>query len=248
MLDLQLRHKATRVTFPQCALGANTQKFTILLVTPGLSPKLAHLAELRCTHAYHIRQCGGHKDATGAWTSHFAAAYPPDLNFVIARAIASLRPRASDALNAPPREPTHQPETSHPSDAPHNAPAATSPHVPSPRTEPNATSASEHQPTHDSATSRVATDAANNTPQRTRFQRGLGSSSLRSSHPSSLLVTRRHRPFDIISDGTRGHGCALAASSVNTDPRTRKQAMADDADGWKAAERAEIANHAANGS
>eukprot|EP00965_Chrysotila_dentata_P099602 3292680-Pleurochrysis_carterae.AAC.1 len=52
----------------------------------------------------------------------------------------------------------------------------------------------------------------------------------------------------MVSDGTRGHGCALAASSVNTDPRTRKQAMAEDADGWKAAERAEIANHAANGS
>eukprot|EP00965_Chrysotila_dentata_P103723 3423595-Pleurochrysis_carterae.AAC.1 len=75
------------------------QKFTTFLVTPGLSPKLNHLAKLRCTHAYHIRPCGGHKDAAGTWTSQFAAAYPPDLNFIIARAVASLRPRASDALD-----------------------------------------------------------------------------------------------------------------------------------------------------
>eukprot|EP00965_Chrysotila_dentata_P036884 1227566-Pleurochrysis_carterae.AAC.1 len=51
-----------------------------------------------------------------------------------------------------------------------------------------------------------------------------------------------------MADGVRGHGCAFAASSVSTDPRTRKQALTDDAAGWTAAERAEIANHNTNGS
>eukprot|EP00965_Chrysotila_dentata_P125262 4141237-Pleurochrysis_carterae.AAC.1 len=76
------------------------------------------------------------------------------------------------------------------------------------------------------------------------FQRGLGSFPLRS---SALLVTRRHAPHNVATDGARGHGCALAASAVSTDPRTRKQAMAEDSDGWSTAERAEIANHKANG-
>eukprot|EP00965_Chrysotila_dentata_P147541 4871090-Pleurochrysis_carterae.AAC.2 len=43
-------------------------------------------------------------------------------------------------------------------------------------------------------------------------------------------------------------GCAFAASAATTDPRTRKRAMAEDRIGWGEAERAEIANHANNGS
>eukprot|EP00965_Chrysotila_dentata_P083479 2753316-Pleurochrysis_carterae.AAC.1 len=35
---------------------------------------------------------------------------------------------------------------------------------------------------------------------RTHFQRSLGSFNLRSSQPSALLVTRRHRKFDAVSD------------------------------------------------
>eukprot|EP00965_Chrysotila_dentata_P106688 3523917-Pleurochrysis_carterae.AAC.1 len=50
-------------------------------------------------------------------------------------------------------------------------------------------------------------------PRRATFQRGLGWYPLRSAQPSALLVTRRHRCYDVISDGVRGHGCALAASS-----------------------------------
>eukprot|EP00965_Chrysotila_dentata_P123918 4096319-Pleurochrysis_carterae.AAC.1 len=67
------------------------------------------------------------------------------------------------------------------------------------------------------------------TPAPTHFQRSLGSFNLRSSRPTALLVTRRHRKFDAVSDAVRAHGCAFAASSVSTDPRTRKQAMAEDA-------------------
>eukprot|EP00965_Chrysotila_dentata_P153584 5076206-Pleurochrysis_carterae.AAC.1 len=63
-----------------------------------------------------------------------------------------------------------------------------------------------------------------------------------------MLLTRRHRHYDAASDGVRGHGCALAVSSLSVDPRTRKQAMSQDATGWAAPERAEIANHQSNGS
>eukprot|EP00965_Chrysotila_dentata_P027574 916454-Pleurochrysis_carterae.AAC.1 len=38
------------------------------------------------------------------------------------------------------------------------------------------------------------------TPTHTHFQRSLGSFNLRSSQPTALLVTRRHRKFDAVSD------------------------------------------------
>eukprot|EP00965_Chrysotila_dentata_P157418 5200750-Pleurochrysis_carterae.AAC.1 len=44
----------------------------------------------------------------------------------------------------------------------------------------------------------------------------------------------------------RATGCAFAVSHASPNPRTRKQAMADNHVGWSAAERAEIANHATN--
>eukprot|EP00965_Chrysotila_dentata_P037675 1253110-Pleurochrysis_carterae.AAC.1 len=58
-------------------------------------------------------------------------------------------------------------------------------------------------------------NAANEGDGRTRahFQRTLGSYPLCSSSPAALLLTRRHRHYDAASDGVRGHGCALAASS-----------------------------------
>eukprot|EP00965_Chrysotila_dentata_P023045 763556-Pleurochrysis_carterae.AAC.1 len=55
----------------------------------------------------------------------------------------------------------------------------------------------------------------------------------------SLLKTPTH---------ARNTGCAFAACAASTDPRTRKQAMAEDREGWGAAERAESANHGNNGS
>eukprot|EP00965_Chrysotila_dentata_P092616 3056234-Pleurochrysis_carterae.AAC.1 len=58
-------HQCSRITFPHCALGAPTQKHTTLVMTPGIAPKLAHLASLRCTHASHAQQCGGTKSPDG---------------------------------------------------------------------------------------------------------------------------------------------------------------------------------------
>eukprot|EP00965_Chrysotila_dentata_P138341 4575734-Pleurochrysis_carterae.AAC.1 len=45
----------------------------------------------------------------------------------------------------------------------------------------------------------------------------------------------------------RNTGCAFTLSPT-ADPKTRKQALADDHAGWTAAERAEIENHRSNGS
>eukprot|EP00965_Chrysotila_dentata_P138906 4594375-Pleurochrysis_carterae.AAC.1 len=73
VVAMRASHHCARITFPQCALGAMTQKYTTLLATPGIAPKLAHLSALRCTHATHAQQCGGTKMHDGAWTSSHAA-------------------------------------------------------------------------------------------------------------------------------------------------------------------------------
>eukprot|EP00965_Chrysotila_dentata_P244513 6206021-Pleurochrysis_carterae.AAC.1 len=90
-MALRTNHSAQLVTFPQCALGAPSQKFTILLVTPGLAPRLSHLWALRCHHRSHDAQCGGTRSADGTWSSDVHSAYPPDMNYHIAQATASLR-------------------------------------------------------------------------------------------------------------------------------------------------------------
>eukprot|EP00965_Chrysotila_dentata_P138752 4589625-Pleurochrysis_carterae.AAC.1 len=59
---------ATLLTFPQCALGAISQKYTTLLVSAGLSPSLQNLANLRCQHSAHASLTGGSKTQEG-WTS-----------------------------------------------------------------------------------------------------------------------------------------------------------------------------------
>eukprot|EP00965_Chrysotila_dentata_P146370 4833317-Pleurochrysis_carterae.AAC.1 len=75
---------ASLITFPQCALGAPTQKFTSLLVSPALAPALQSLSDLRCQHHPHTQIAGGSKSDLG-WTSRAHAAYPPDFNFLIAK-------------------------------------------------------------------------------------------------------------------------------------------------------------------
>eukprot|EP00965_Chrysotila_dentata_P052723 1749072-Pleurochrysis_carterae.AAC.1 len=76
--------QATLITFPQCALGAASQKYTTLLVSAGLSPSLQSLANLRCQHSTHASLVGGSKTEEG-WTSRQHSAYPPDMNFLFAR-------------------------------------------------------------------------------------------------------------------------------------------------------------------
>eukprot|EP00965_Chrysotila_dentata_P148369 4898409-Pleurochrysis_carterae.AAC.1 len=87
---LRATDNADLITFPQCALGASAQKYTTLLATPGISPSLVSLSNLTCQHTTHPTQAGGSK-CDDTWTSRSTAAYPPDLNFLLARVIASCR-------------------------------------------------------------------------------------------------------------------------------------------------------------
>eukprot|EP00965_Chrysotila_dentata_P058379 1936132-Pleurochrysis_carterae.AAC.1 len=51
--ELKADCSASLITFPQCALGALTQKYTSLLVSPVLAPTLQSLSDLRCQHHSH---------------------------------------------------------------------------------------------------------------------------------------------------------------------------------------------------
>eukprot|EP00965_Chrysotila_dentata_P040311 1337726-Pleurochrysis_carterae.AAC.1 len=58
------------------------------MCTPGLQPALARLASLTCTHRSHDENVGRTLDGNG-WRSASHSAYPPDLNMLIANAVAS---------------------------------------------------------------------------------------------------------------------------------------------------------------
>eukprot|EP00965_Chrysotila_dentata_P018440 613786-Pleurochrysis_carterae.AAC.1 len=85
--ELHARDSCAHITFPLCALGARAQKYTTFLCTPGLQPVLGRLASLTCTHRTHVSLVGGSRGENG-WNSAAHAAYPPDLNMVIAKALA----------------------------------------------------------------------------------------------------------------------------------------------------------------
>eukprot|EP00965_Chrysotila_dentata_P216655 6189503-Pleurochrysis_carterae.AAC.3 len=67
IIALKSDTSATLLTFPQCALGAASQKYTTLLVGAGLSPSLKSLMNLRCQHLTHTSLAGGSKMTEG-WT------------------------------------------------------------------------------------------------------------------------------------------------------------------------------------
>eukprot|EP00965_Chrysotila_dentata_P055471 1840315-Pleurochrysis_carterae.AAC.2 len=163
------------------------------------------------------------EDDTG-WASRLHAAYPPDFNFFVARAIglfhASRKP-ASDAL-----------------DTTHTAVASAVPEQPR---EPHVPQIAPDLPPATPANQRGGAPADESGHQpRSRFQRALGDYPLRSRAPAALLAVRSRRDKPAWGRST---GCAFAMSNVSADPRLRKQAMAEDRIGWGAAERAEIANH-----
>eukprot|EP00965_Chrysotila_dentata_P063729 2111741-Pleurochrysis_carterae.AAC.1 len=58
------------------------------MCTPGLLPAFGHLSSLTCTHRTHTSNVGGTRTDNG-WSSASHAAYPPDLNMLIAKAVAS---------------------------------------------------------------------------------------------------------------------------------------------------------------
>ena len=109
-------------TFAQCEWGAEYQKYTTLLYTPGLAPTLDAWNVGRCSHASHAMQAGGARDAQGTWGSRRSAAYPPRMNKALAQAI--LRAHAA----AQPQPPTPPP----PPLAPPPSPSASPPPPPVP--------------------------------------------------------------------------------------------------------------------
>ena len=77
--ELQEATSSTLVTFPQCRLGGDFQKWTTLLATPAAAAKLQWLGELQCTHGKHARVAKGE-------AARDAAVYPPRLCRALVRA------------------------------------------------------------------------------------------------------------------------------------------------------------------
>ena len=90
-----------KVHFPQCAVGAGTQKWTTLLYSPA-ADALADLGKMRCGHAKaEHRQSTVGRDSDGRWRTAALAAYPEQLNGIIAAAIDRGVPGAVDLGSEP---------------------------------------------------------------------------------------------------------------------------------------------------
>ena len=70
-------------TFPLCHFGADWQKFTTLMFTPGLQ-RLLELDGILCSHQTHKQRAGG-AIQDGKWVSAAAAAYPREFNIYLAQ-------------------------------------------------------------------------------------------------------------------------------------------------------------------
>eukprot|EP00965_Chrysotila_dentata_P245563 6206629-Pleurochrysis_carterae.AAC.4 len=232
LIALKADHGSTLVTFAQCALGAAAQKYASLLVTPGISPSLVSLSSLRCQHTSHPEIAGGSKTSDG-WASRRFAAYPPDFNFLLAKVIGTHC--ATHAPTGP--DPSATPHAQTPPVAMHKQSSARDPALP-PRSTVTRLESNDVAP--DASPAPTASSAPPLTSEPRHLRRALGEYPLRSRR---VIRSRSANPR-----WGRGTGCAFAINHVSADPRTRKQAMAEDQVGWGAAERAEIDNHASNGS
>eukprot|EP00965_Chrysotila_dentata_P021510 712560-Pleurochrysis_carterae.AAC.1 len=75
------RTRAELVTFAQCALGADTRKFTTVAVSPTVAPHAGRLRAAQCTHGVEGHRAVAHgRDAQGRPRAKAAAAYPPQMN------------------------------------------------------------------------------------------------------------------------------------------------------------------------
>ena len=74
------------VTFPQCALGGDFQKWTTLWYSNGLRGQLDGLSVCACQHQGH-RDIARGRGQRGEWHSAEAAAYPTRMNEIIASAV-----------------------------------------------------------------------------------------------------------------------------------------------------------------
>lgn len=239
------------ITFPQCALGADFQKYTTFLCSSAFAAQLRSLTNLRCTHASH-KQVGGQRRGD-AFTSGDSAAYPADLNLLLAQCCATMVSRIE---TPPPIAPRATPE---PSPIAHALPAASS------FSPPEATAVGDDGPTPDPpATDPSADDAPDSdddvpTPKRTprrpkvRFERPghhlLSTLRPRGTRTLPALALHHNNTFNVRRDFWRGeHKCLLSSRAPDLgDPANRKSMLRQpDVQGWISAEKAELKNHADN--
>jgi hypothetical protein len=294
IIDLAKDYGGASCTFAQCMLGGDSQKYTTLLYSPGLTPSLAPIDRLRCLHRDHRLPAGGAKGTDGAWDSWASSAYPADMNLLLARSVAGLsQPDAAPDVTAPATEaaasPAFPPGLGYSAErAPAAAPAAAatapaaspardrSPALPSPPATASTVCApgtaepppppTAHLPAAAAPTAHDATARKLRMP-RPVFQRLAGRHQTRSTQPADLsaLDMRNGHAGEVLSVDpgenqavliTRGrglraalpHGAALLAQPSADDPRTQRQAYAEDKAGWLASELVEIKNHEDNAS
>jgi len=100
MKALAKETKAIRLTFPQCALGGDFQKWTALMAAGPRAQQLEALAALRCVHSKHARVAEG-RDGNGASNAAASGAYPLGMAAFVMWALARPDVRA-EASGVPP--------------------------------------------------------------------------------------------------------------------------------------------------
>ena len=225
-------------TFAMCMFGAETQKYSTLWFTSGLSPTLRKLNAMLCSHTpgTHESVAGGVQGDSGKWNSADAATYPADFNLFVADSIAALATR-DEPRPAPPSQQTPPPTT-----APPATPAAEvgdheSPKDPSPPSETTPPAAPVVAPSddEDAVPPSPSSPSPSKKPRARRrrasempiFQRGGGAIGLR-------------------PRGDVGH--ASLAKPAAADPTGFKDALRRDEPGWMASMDKEVTNHANNSS
>ena len=255
-----------RITFPQCAIGADYQKYTTLTCSPAYAAQLRGLNKLKCNHKAH-KQVGGDRMGN-EWTSALSAAYPADLNLLLAQCSATLvakpvpptplaepmtvaqeRPKRDldlsnlkvkfsldDEANAP--GPGITGSADKPSEEATSSPSATENQPPTPDVE----------AVGDDSPSPIKRKHRRKTADE-HFQRGAGPIATRSRSALPSLALRANNTFNIPRDFWRGtSGCKLASRApLLGDPTNRKGMLKDpDVAGWLEAEKAELKNHVDN--
>ena len=267
--------KGKTVTFAQCMFGAEWQKYTTFLYSPGFEQQLAPLHELLCSHpaGTHTAAAGGHRAPDGVWNSSDTAAFPADLNLFLAQCVRGLvtdeaLARAPDEAAMPQPDAAPRPSAAPPVD-PAGAPITVAPTPPA------------------AADAAPPPEVAAATPRSTRTRRPYGPRAQEEAPRGGRIPTRgairRGEVADPFADsldfatdalpgapsptvadgvgltyvavgGSRSFvaidslGRATLASPSAADPKSRTQAHKLDRVGWLAAEAKELASHLANAS
>lgn len=270
MRYLQESAKCLTATFAQCRFSADSQKYTTFMYSPGFESSFSILHTLLCDHptGTHSATAGGLRDADGKWNSADAAAFPADLNLFIAQGVAALITDAAvdapnggvdddidittadrdvplgpaadrrDAAPPPPAEPS-------PSPPPPSPPPAPTPRAPS----------TPRQPRSSLDPLRFRKEAPRQGPIPTRgaIRRGEVADPLAEpADDASAAAVDSSGAFTVrlipsrVSSALHHIGSAFLAAPSAADPKSRKEALKMDKEGWMAAERKELDNHALN--